>query len=576
MKTLRYIVLFLLCVPAMFTKAQELTNAQERFMRMDVLYLMEDYSLYSNLVLDDDRLEFLNLFADTSVQIYNDLLGISAAATLPVSEYAEKLLEVGGGSSSISIMNISHEDSYYLNGLWYMDVTFNKRLYYMIDCDLQFSSEEYYNADHILTAQISWNPENRQCKIEQLRGRIESEVEPLPEHFWVFKLNDNNDTLLLYDNKPIRFDRFGQAFIPKEEFNEEIHKKKETPLTVAVKHFRYPSDSDMQLRLNYEDEACNLLNMSYIPKRWRFKVYANLVPKNYYKIESTYSKMATTSSATEVGAEFGYVFPSPKKNSKWAFYFGASYRMSELNASIDQMSYIYRTKQDIDGDEYYRAYFIDDMEYIRTSGEVGIPLYFNWEGKFNSRFSFMLDFGAKAYLAVLGPQTSFSARYTTKGLYTKYSNLVLHSGSFGGNGTTINGFVTNANISTSGIEPAKNYEGLDGILNSLRPSVDAMAGVGLRIRVLSNAFLDLGCRYQYNVYSHTKPSGKIQAKDIPYDTKLQNFKFTNGNLSNESNVPISFTRSGGVQRENISNLTDYFSKMDNSSLYFNAGVVIRY
>ena len=103
-----------------------------------------------------------------------------------------------------------------------------------------------------------------------------------------------------------------------------------------------------------------------------------------------------------------------------------------------------------------------------------------------------------------------------------------------------------------------------------------MAGVGLRIRVLSNAFLDLGCRYQYNVYSHTKPSGKIQAKDIPYDTKLQDFKFTNGNLSNESNVPISFTRSGGVQRENISKLTDYFSKMDNSSLYFNAGVVIRY
>lgn len=578
MKTLRYISLFLLCMPTLLAKAQDLTNAQERMMNMDVLYLMEDYSLYSNLVLEEDKEYFLSLFNDTTTQIYNDLLGISSSPTLSVSQYADKLMEIGGGSSTIKIKNITHEDPYFSDGLWYMYVKFNKWLYYMINCDLQFDSEEYFKADHELTAVISWNQDTRECKITALDGTIDSEIEMLPEEYWVFRNTNPIDTLLFYDGQPLHFDRFGQSFIKKDEMPEgplsPRQAKKITPLSLTQKHFTYPFDSDVHLHLDYEDESCDLLNMRFIPKRWRFKLYADITYDKFYTIESTYNKASYSSSAQEAGFDFGYVFPTDKKN-KWSFYFGASVRQSELNFEIPSVAYLYRTKQDIDNDEYYRAYFLNNMLYTTQRTEIGIPLYFDWEGKFNNRLSIYMDFGAKAYLSISGPKTSFSANYTTKGLYTKYDNLVLHSGSFSGS-ETINGFVTNKKISSSGLESKKNYDGLENILNSLSPNIDALAGIGFRLRVLNNTFLEVGCRYQYNVYSHIKCNGSVNIKEIDYNAKLENHKFSNNTLSYESNVPIRYVKSGVTGNEVISNVTDYFKKLSTSALYINAGIVIRY
>lgn len=580
MKIVKNIIMSLLCcIPTMFVTAQELTNAQERYMKLDVLYLMEDYSLYSNLVIEDDKEIFMSLFSDTTIQIYNDLLGISAEKTLSVGTYADKLITVGGGTSTIDVFNIGHDDIYYSDGLWYMDVTFSKKLTYLINCDIQFSSEEYFKADHRLRAVVSWNPDNRECKIVALDGAIESEVAMLPEEYWIFRFNNPNDTLVLYDGEPLKFDRFNQAFFPKDELltgkltNKQ--KKINTPLLLAQSHFTYPIDSDTDISLGYEDEDCNLLYLTYTPKRWRFRMQASMIPSNYYQVTTTYEGLNVTSSAMEGSLEFGYVKPSAKKN-KTAFFFGLAVRQAELNASVDRLSYIYRTNVEVDNDTYYRAYYIDYLKYRMSMTELGIPLYFDSDIKFNNRLSMYIDYGVKAYATIMGPSTSYNGLYTTKGLYQQYDNLVFHSGS--GAIASSNNFVTKRAIEGV-INEERSFTSVDEAINSLHLSVDALAGVGFRLRLLKNTFLDLGCRYQYNLLSGIECSGEVNFRKANYNTEL--YKASTNSFSPASSVtPIQYKTEGvGSSKkrvEKVANLTNSFSSINNSALYFNAGIVIRY
>ena len=116
-------------------------------------------------------------------------------------------------------------------------------------------------------------------------------------------------------------------------------------------------------------------------------------------------------------------------------------------------------------------------------------------------------------------------------------------------------------------------------INSLHLSVDALAGVGFRLRLLKNTFLDFGCRYQYNLLSGIECSGEVNFRKANYNTEL--YKASTNSFSPASSVtPIQYTTEGvGSSKkrvEKVANLTNSFSSINNSALYFNAGIVIRY
>ena len=91
MKKIIYILLFLVGTPAVLI-SQNLSNAQRRQMMMDLLELIENYEIYSELNNGKDE-KFIKLFQNENIAIYNDLLGLSAAETLPVKDYVTLLKE---------------------------------------------------------------------------------------------------------------------------------------------------------------------------------------------------------------------------------------------------------------------------------------------------------------------------------------------------------------------------------------------------------------------------------------------------------------------------------------------------
>ena len=57
--------------------AQTLSVVQERQFNLDALRTIENYESYASLYGDDARIEFVLLFKDNNLQIFNDLNGFS-------------------------------------------------------------------------------------------------------------------------------------------------------------------------------------------------------------------------------------------------------------------------------------------------------------------------------------------------------------------------------------------------------------------------------------------------------------------------------------------------------------------
>lgn len=620
MKTLKTLFLFILCVPTLFVNAQSLSNTQERFMKMDVLRLMEDYQMYAVSSNPVYRNQFINLFVDGDAPVFNDLLGMSSFKSLSALQYAN-ILSTEILAPIVFIKNIRHDEPYPAGDNWIMNVYFEKNMEHIDSLEVQFSSLEYYKQDYQMHAQIVWNPSNRQCKFLSIQGSVDGE--PLPEHYWVLRHTDARDSLLLFNNEPFTFDRFDQAFFERNVLPENVKlTKKNNPLTTLQNQFNYPVDSDVDLKLVID--TGHIVNTFYKPKRWRVKIHGNIshnfvntllcdaVNMAYQELTFNKDLYYGTTSVLEYtsgkffhafdktlsfnqeenlkktmrnkidtysgGFAFGYTFPTENKN-KWAFFFGLDYRYLKLTSTVGSLSYLYDDK-DMDQDYYYRYYNIKDMEYQTVFNEIAIPLYFDRDIKVNKNTSFYMDFGVKSYFTILQPQKSFKATYSTKGYYPQYNGLIFDGSSF--DNYPFNGFVTDRTELTVNniVSPERNLQDtntgdpLMDIFNSVRNIdtdviIDVMFGMGYRSRLYKNLFLEYGLTYQHNVFNTLKKSPSIRIrKNIDYEKDLPG----TGNNSGKGQVPIYWDGS----KENVKDLFEFYKNFAPHTLSLNLGLMYRF
>lgn len=538
MRLLKYICLFTIFLPVMFVQAQSLSIVQQRYMNMDVLRLLEEYEMNSPVYDDEQRNAFLRLFDDPSLSIYNDLLGLSGAVSLTVSEYAD-LLRKKAVAPGVVIKNLRHGMPYKEDDRWMMEVTFEKSIEYTNLCEVLFSSKEYYKADHQLVALVAWEPEKRICRFVQLTGKIESNIPPLPDEYIIFTQTSPRDTLLLCNGERIEYNYFGQAFLEK---NSE---------------FSYPYDSDVLIRLVEENSDCNMVSMSYTPKRWRVKMHTDFALGQCYKIRSSLPNMKTTSNSKAFGADLGYIFPSDNQI-KWGFFFGLTLRHTTIESSIADLNYSYMTNEDIDGDKYKRNYKLKDVKYRTTISELSVPLFFDVDIRIDQRTSMYMDFGIKGYAELFAPKTSFDAMYTTSGTYDDYGGITFDAGTFGGE-YILNDFVTNKKIHNDNVYSYSSD-------NTFEYTVDAFAGLGMRIRVYKDLFVDLGYSYQFNVVdSH----------------KWDDIYFDKTNTTTTADKPIIYkinNRENGIAKgtEQVKSVTDFYSDIERNAHQLNVGIMFRF
>lgn len=530
MKKIIYILLLLVGIPA-WLMSQNLTNAQRRYMMMDLLELLEDYKVYSELNNGKDE-RFLKLFKNENLAIYNDLLGLSTAETLPVKDYVA-LQKEKAQVPGIKMKNIFCRDVFKSGNEWQARISFEKEIVFDDNCNVTFDSKEYYQADHQMELVASWDSLNRTCKIVSLTGYIQSDVAKLPANYMVFKKNHPNDSLLLCNGTNIRFDSHDQAFLARDA------------------KFTYPTDQDMKLFLIDDTLGCNIVTMDYRPTRWRLKPHVDIFMGDVFSIQTVNDNaIQPSSSSFGWGLDVGYVYPTTKRI-KHGLFFGIGFQKSQLSVNIPTMAYAYYAgpEADVDGDKYYRHYSMKDTRYQTELKELYIPFYWDMDYRINQDWSAYANIGLKAYVGYGEEKVNFETTYTTYGKYPQYGNLIIDHNTYGGE-TAINGFVNNAHIVRKNVS--------NHILSDY--SLDGFIGLGACRHIYKDLYGDLGFYYQTSILNNYRSTG---------DVAIANHK----DFVTTRKVPMSYQTSGG---EHIENISGYISSMRRSAFYLNASVIWKF
>lgn len=544
-----YIITLLCLISANTLRAQVMPANEERQFNLAVFYAMEDFDEYGKFYDADYVGEYINLFNDSTVSVYNDLLGLSFVDKLPLNEYA-KILANEGLDLDVTIKNICKDTIYKAdNGNWQMIVSFDKKIEYKNKRGHIFSSERFHKNDHKIKVTFEWDSENKAAKIVAHTGSVESAREPLIPEYFVLQCDtvtvkdkkgdadslaltgthfDERMAYVLYDkNKKIELDSsINQAIISK---------------SLATTKFRYTKDADVRVKAVPKDTAGNFYRLKFSPSRWRIKAYTELALGDFYNPDMQSEEIGVKSSGQEFGLEFGYICPSSKKT-KFGIFLGAGLSTSKMTFGINRSIYDYETygNADIDGESYTRYYTLTNVRQTITFKDLFVPLYFDFDRRFGKYFSMYLDLGVKAYLNLENDATDFSANYQTYGVYSQYDNLKLDYRS-GINGFTNTGTLSSGNL----IAPTLEMESF---------SLDAFGRIGFRIALAKFLLLDVSGGYQMSVIDAIKMPETVAG-------------------TADGNPLVSYTIANG---EGVRNLVENAETAKRQSIKLNIGLMFKF
>lgn len=505
--------------------AQTLSVVQERQFNLDALRTIENYESYASLYGDDARIEFVLLFKDNNLQIFNDLNGLSAENTLSVVDYSE-VLASKGRSAQVTIKNLRKGKPYFENDEWKIDVTFEKEISYTNACQAIFSSKEFFGADFQMQMTLAWDEEMRQCLITRLDGQNSSKVEMLPADYSILHFTDDRDRKIRANGDTLVFDTFGQAFLP------------------SNPSFKYP-DPDVRVKMIKQDNDCNSVSLSYKPKRWRIKAHYDMSIGHFYTFNSNFD---IKTPGYEMALDFGYILPSRSKI-KWGLFLGVGLSRSKFDMNLGDFSYYYQTEgeADIDQDRYVRLYSLNNVSHTFQSTDLLFPLYLDMDARISKRISIYFDGGIKAYINMKHYLKFNSGSYSTWGYYNDYG-IEMHPED---NWYTepINGFVKDKELSTDFIKSDYKVK---------KFSLDGLGRAGFRILLYKDLFLDLAAAYQMSIISpfNSEATSVISEGQIDRNQALMTYIFNEG--------------------ETMHRIQSSFSSAKRQSLNVNIGLMIRF
>ena len=516
MKRILLYIAFIL--PALASAQVKLTNADMRDLNSKIVDLLEEYEVLIQTPTDRASREFIALFENKDIEIYNDLLGLNSEKRLTVEEYAT-VISTKSQACKVIIKDIvkgslSEDANSYL-----IEVAFKKYMQYYDRCGILFDSQDFYKNDHELKALIAMNKEDRSVHFRKMDGDIKTATPPLKKKYKVVTYKDARDADVLANGKRIKYNSFDQAILDD---------------SVDLQF----TDNDVVLRLVQDSPGCNNYSFSYKPRRWRIKPYVEFSMGDIYKFDGDHTDNITKSaSMMEMGLDLGYTLVA-KPKFKLSLFTGFGLAKSKVDLAYDGIyNYSYTAAADIDGDSYNRFYEVSNFKATQEVSQYVVPLYLDFDFQVSKRFSLYLQGGLKAYLNSAFDVTNVHADLYTYGIYPQYNNLKIENFQPIGFGSSTQ------EIPTQEIEAeSMTFEGF--------------AGAGFRLNLFKALFLDARVSYQMG-------TPLVKTKDL---VKLDN--------PEEENALIRFDNE--VREEQVRNVTDIFDNISRGGLKVNVGLLLKF
>lgn len=386
--------------------------------------IANEYDAYANVNNDEAFYSFLRLFASEEVSVFNDLLGVSTAKSMPAGDYARLLSNGKLRSKRVSIKNVKVEDEPKKVGeRWKVVVTFDKELSYYNDCDVYFSSKEFYGTDYHLSASMIYDDLDDRCRIERIDGYINS-GNSLPKEYQIFKKGSERDKMLSYHSEQLTFNSNNQAVL-KGRYDSN--------------GFTHPKYSGNELKPSSPDD-CNIVTMSYgadVKKSLMIKPYIGFDLGSSLSIGGDEMFDDCKSSGFGLGVDVGYPLVLSNKLMLSAFA-GIGIMSTSLSDMKYEGDYHYSagSEADVDGDSYERYYKGLTVEQSLKLTDLSIPIYLEAEFGFSDALSAYVDLGLRLNLNMSNSVNTDKASVDQiYGVYSKYKGAIL-DGSWPFNGFT--------------------------------------------------------------------------------------------------------------------------------------------
>lgn len=509
--TMRKILsVFIIAIIATAAFAQSPTPEQTYKMNADALKMVLDYKAQANI---NKPRRFVRLFANEDMQIYNDLLGLSTQKTLSVKNY-RTLMEKEALYPTIKVQNFRKNKIYKENGLWMMDITFEKELSYTDKCGVLFSTEEYYGEYHIINMSLVWDENLQTCTIAKLSGKNNSTVKALTDYKVIVAADDAKDQKrernVRVDGRHLKFNSFSQCIIP------------------ANAKIEYVNDDDMKFELVQNETGCEVYSIAYNPMSMRLKPHYNIGVVPFGKSANGLS--LSKSIHHEFGLDLGYMIPT-NGLFQMGFYAGVGFASSSVVLGMDTIHYHYQagSEADIDGDSYTRHYTIERASQKLSMKDLTIPIYLDFNFHVHKIVSLYLDLGIKNYINLSANLSDLTGTYSSWGVYPQYSNLVLDHTTgltqFAASGTALPTQTTSSTMDINGY------------------SMDLLSALGVRVKLKDKQFFplyfDFSIGYQHSLLAPYKNANALTVSDIQGNVSAQEAFSTYTVESGESAMPLS-------------------------------------
>ena len=509
--TMRKILsVIIIAIIATVAFAQSPTPEQTYKMNADALKMVLDYKAQANM---NKPRRFVRLFANEDMQIYNDLLGLSTQKTLSVKNY-RTLMEKEALYPTIKVQNFRKNKIYKENGLWMMDITFEKELSYTDKCGVLFSTEEYYGEYHTINMSLVWDENLQTCTIAKLSGKNNSTVKALTEYKVIVASDDAKDQKrernVRVDGRHLKFNSFSQCIIP------------------ANAEITYVNDDDMKFELVQNETGCEVYSIAYNPMSMRLKPHYNIGVVPFGKSANGLS--LSKSIHHEFGLDLGYMIPT-NGLFQMGFYAGVGFASSSVVLDMDTIHYHYQagSEADIDGDSYTRHYTIERASQKLSMKDLTIPIYLDFNFHLHKIVSLYLDLGIKNYINLSANLSDLTGTYSSWGVYPQYSDLVLDHTTgltqFAASGTALPAQTTSSTMDINGY------------------SMDLLSALGVRVKLKDKQFFplyfDFSIGYQHSLLAPYKNANALTVSDIQGNVSAQEAFSTYTVESGESLLPLS-------------------------------------
>ena len=509
--TMRKILsVFIIAIIATAAFAQSPTPEQTYKMNADALKMVLDYKAQANM---NKPRRFVRLFANEDMQIYNDLLGLSTQKTLSVKNY-RTLMEKEALYPTIKVQNFRKNNIYKENGLWMMDITFEKELSYTDKCGVLFSTEEYYGEYHTINMSLVWDENLQTCTIAKLSGKNNSTVKALTDYKVIVASDDAKDQKrernVRVDGRHLKFNSFSQCIIP------------------ANAEIEYVNDDDMKFELVQNETGCEVYSIAYNPMSMRLKPHYNIGVVPFGKSANGLS--LSKSIHHEFGLDLGYMIPT-NGLFQMGFYAGVGFASSSVVLGMDTIHYHYQagSEADIDGDSYTRHYTIERASQKLSMKDLTIPIYLDFNFHLHKIVSLYLDLGIKNYINLSANLSDLTGTYSSWGVYPQYSDLVLDHTTgltqFAASGTALPAQTTSSTMDINGY------------------SMDLLSALGVRVKLKDKQFFplyfDFSIGYQHSLLAPYKNANALTVSDIQGNVSAQEAFSTYTVESGESLLPLS-------------------------------------